>query len=105
MQGMEIFISKIKLCYNYSTLTLPSKKIIMLCCICVAALGSVVYGKIQPGSLLVSPALDLKVVQSTSAQSSLRALQTKVSTSESLGTTTFSEPSLTEAISQDFVTN
>jgi hypothetical protein len=105
IKKLRVFISKIKLCYNYSTLTLPSKKIIILSCVCLVALGSIVYNKVEPGSLLVTPALTLTVVQSTSTLSNVQALQNKIAANEPTATTTGLEPSLTEAISQDFLTN
>jgi len=87
-------------------LTLPSKKIIILGCACVLALGGVVYAKVQPGGSLVSPAFDIKIIQSTSTPSSLYLLQSKIQNAPSASLPmTLEEPSLTTAISQDFIAN
>ncbi len=87
-------------------MTLPSKKIIILGCACIVALGGVVYAKVQPGSSLVSPAFDITVVQSTSTPSNLYLLQSKIqSSSNGSLPMTLEEPSLTTAISQDFISN
>jgi hypothetical protein len=82
---------------------LPSKKIIGISALCLIVLGGVVYSKVKPGSSLVSSALDLKVVQSTSTPTNLHLLQSKVASSnQSTTNANFEEPSLTQAISQDF---
>jgi hypothetical protein len=83
-------------------LALPSKKLIALSVVCLVILGGVAYNKVTPGSSLIAPALDLKVVQSTTTISNLDILKSKIAASQAPAPTNYTEPSLTEAISQDF---